>query len=42
MGHQSLAPQRWVIGAQCSGTLLLARLGLVDGVPACAGLLTKP
>jgi transcriptional regulator GlxA family with amidase domain len=42
MGHQSLAPQRWVIGAQCSGTLLLARLGLVDGVPACTDLITKP
>lgn len=31
-----------LIGAQCSGTLVLARLGLVGGVPACTDLLTKP
>jgi len=42
MGRLALDPARQLIGAQCSGTLLLARLGLVDGVPACTDLLTKP
>lgn len=36
--------RQWVqyLGAQCSGTLILARLGLLDGVPACTDLITKP
>jgi len=38
----ALDPTRQLIGAQCSGTLLLARLGLLDGVPACTDLITKP
>ena len=29
-------------GAQCSGTLLLARLGILGAVPACTDLTTKP
>jgi transcriptional regulator GlxA family with amidase domain len=33
---------RQLVGAQCSGTLLLARLGLLDGLPACTDLTTKP
>ena len=33
---------RQLIGAQCSGTLLLAKLGLLARVPACTDLLTKP
>ena len=37
-----LDPARQLIGAQCSGTLLLARLGRLDGVPACTDLTTKP
>lgn len=37
-----LDPQRQLIAAQCSGTLILARLGLVDGVPACTDLTTRP
>lgn len=37
-----LDPGRQLIAAQCSGTLLLARLGLVDGVPACTDLTTRP
>lgn len=37
-----LDPSRQLIAAQCSGTLLLARLGLVDGVPACTDLTSKP
>lgn len=37
-----LDPARQLIGAQCSGTLLLARLGLIGDVPACTDLTTKP
>lgn len=35
-------PTRQLLGAQCSGTLILARLGLLDDVPACTDLTTKP
>lgn len=37
-----LDPTRQLIAAQCSGTLLLARLGLVGDLPACTDLTTKP
>lgn len=37
-----LDPARQLVAAQCSGTLVLARLGLVDGIPACTDLTTKP
>lgn len=37
-----LDPARQLIAAQCSGTLLLAKLGLVGDVPACTDLTTKP
>jgi transcriptional regulator GlxA family with amidase domain len=37
-----LDPLRQLIGAQCSGTLLLARLGLIADLPACTDLTTKP
>ena len=37
-----LDPGRQLIGAQCSGTLILARLGLLGAVPACTDLTTKP
>ncbi|HEX7761595.1 MAG TPA: DJ-1/PfpI family protein [Caulobacteraceae bacterium] len=37
-----LDPARQLIGAQCSGTLLLAKLGLVGALPACTDLTTKP
>ena len=37
-----LDPARQLIGAQCSGTLVLARLGLVGDLPACTDLTTKP
>jgi transcriptional regulator GlxA family with amidase domain len=33
---------RQLIGAQCSGTLLLAKLGLLAGLPACTDLVTAP
>lgn len=37
-----LDPSRQLIAAQCSGTLLLAKLGLVGDLPACTDLTTKP
>ncbi|MBO9709473.1 MAG: DJ-1/PfpI family protein [Caulobacter sp.] len=37
-----LDPTRQLVGAQCSGTLLAARLGLLGGLPACTDLATKP
>lgn len=42
MSLLQLDPSRQVLGAQCSGTLVLAKLGLLDGVPACTDLTTKP
>lgn len=37
-----LDPARQLIGAQCSGTLLLAKLGLLTNIPACTDLISKP
>jgi len=37
-----LDPVRQLIGAQCSGTLLMARLGLLGDAPACTDTTTKP
>lgn len=37
-----LDPTRQLIGAQCSGTLLLSKLGLLGDLPACTDLTTKP
>lgn len=42
MDELKLDPGRQLLGAQCSGTLVLARLGLLDAVPACTDLLTRP
>jgi transcriptional regulator GlxA family with amidase domain len=42
LSQLKLNPGRQLIGAQCSGTLLLAKLGLLDQIPACTDLLTKP
>jgi transcriptional regulator GlxA family with amidase domain len=42
MARLQLDPARQVIGAQCSGTLILAKLGLLDGVPACTDSVSKP
>ncbi|MFG1926021.1 DJ-1/PfpI family protein [Cryptosporangium sp. NPDC048952] len=38
----NLDPSRQLVAAQCSGALVLARLGLLDGVPACTDLTSKP
>jgi transcriptional regulator GlxA family with amidase domain len=37
-----LDPSRQLVAGQCSGALVLARLGLLDNVPACTDLTTKP
>jgi transcriptional regulator GlxA family with amidase domain len=42
MSQLQLDPERQLLGAQCSGTLVLAKLGLLRGVPACTDLTTKP
>lgn len=42
MAQLRLDPRRQLIGAQCSGALVLARLGWLEGVPACTDLTTKP
>ena len=42
LNRLELNPAKQVIGAQCSGTLLLATLGLLNDVPACTDLTTKP
>ena len=36
------AQRRQLLAAQCSGTLLLAKLGLLGGVSACTDLISKP
>jgi transcriptional regulator GlxA family with amidase domain len=42
MAQLKLDPSRQLLGAQCSGTLILAKLGLLDGTPACTDLISKP
>lgn len=42
MAQLQLDPSRQLLAAQCSGTLVLAKLGLLDKVPACTDLTTKP
>lgn len=42
MAQLKLDPARQLIGAQCSGTLILARLGLLQGGVACTDLTTRP
>ena len=42
MSALKLDPARQLIGAQCSGALVLAKLGLLGAVPACTDLTTKP
>lgn len=37
-----LDPSRHLIGAQCSGALVLARLGLLKGMPACTDIKSRP
>lgn len=42
MAELRLDPARQLIAAQCSGALILARLGHLRDVPACTDNLTKP
>ena len=42
MAQLQFDPARQLVGAQCSGTLMLARLGLLGTVPACTDLTTRP
>lgn len=42
MARLPLDPARQLLAAQCSGTLVLARLGLLQDVPACTDLTSKP
>lgn len=42
MDMLTLDPARQLIAAQCSGTLILAKLGLLSDIPACTDLTTKP
>lgn len=37
-----LDPSRQLIGAQCSGALVLARLGLLNGMPVCTDRISRP
>ncbi len=42
MSQLTLDPSRQLLCAQCSGTLLLAKLGFLAGLAACTDLTTKP
>jgi transcriptional regulator GlxA family with amidase domain len=42
MSALRLDPERQLVAAQCSGTLVLAKLGMLGNVPACTDLTTKP
>ena len=42
MGQLKLDPARQLIAAQCSGTFLLAKLGLTKHLPACTDTTSKP
>ena len=42
MNELRLDPARQLVAAQCSGTLVLAKLGLLGAVTACTDLTTKP
>ncbi|MDX2563293.1 DJ-1/PfpI family protein [Streptomyces sp. TX20-6-3] len=39
---RGLDPSRQLIAAQCSGALVLAKLGLLNDIPACTDLITRP
>src|SRR6476469_10761400 len=42
MAQLQFDPSRQLLGAQCSGALVLAKLRLLDGIPACTDLKSKP
>jgi transcriptional regulator GlxA family with amidase domain len=42
MSRLKLNPSRQLIGSQCSGALVLAKLGLLNSIPACTDSATRP
>lgn len=42
LGRIALEPSRQLVTAQCSGALLLAKLGMLRGLPACTDERTRP
>jgi len=42
MNKLKLDASRQLVGSQCSGALLMAKLGLLTNLPACTDLKTKP
>ncbi len=42
LGRLKLDPSKQLVCAQCSGALLLSVLGVLNGLPACTDLTTKP
>ena len=42
MSAMRFDPSRQLIGSQCSGTLVLAKLGMLKSIPACTDLMSKP
>ncbi|MDA9556650.1 AraC family transcriptional regulator [Vibrio sp.] len=42
LSRLNLNSKTQLIGGQCSGTLLMSVLGLLDDIPACTDLTTKP
>jgi transcriptional regulator GlxA family with amidase domain len=42
LSRLALDPRRQLVGSQCSGALILARLGILGGMPACTDHGTRP
>lgn len=42
LNRLKLDPSRQLICSQCSGTLILSKLGILNDLPACTDLTTKP
>jgi transcriptional regulator GlxA family with amidase domain len=42
MAELRFDPARQLVGAQCSGALVLAKLGMLRDVPACTDTMTRP
>lgn len=42
MSQIRVDPARQLVGSQCSGALLLKKLGLVEGLPLCTDATTRP
>ena len=42
MSRLRLDPRRQLVGSQCSGALMLAKLGVLGTTPACTDRLTRP